>query len=198
LLRIFYTALAILFCGQIVFGDTFVFKNGKKVDGKILVEDTSTFRILEKSGLNMTLKKDALDLVAMRQINRKIEEAAAIVASPPPVPKPSKKVRSFTYAGTPSTKPTKRVSVQQAERDLARLSAACRAAGGSSSKTVLRTDVYYVNGKKVSVTGYWAHPSSIQGAKEICQQAIEAQATLEETKREQAGSSSISSAGGMR
>lgn len=74
---------------------------------------------------------------------------------------------------------TPRTGERITERDAARLKAMCRAAGGDASfEKPVQTDTYVVNGKIVKVTGRHANPSEIQRAKEICRQAMAAEAEL--------------------
>ena len=181
--RTFAIALSIFFCSQMAFGYTFVFKNGKKIEGTVLFEDSSTLRILEKTGLNMSLNKSMMDFVAMEKANQKSNHDQPPVATIPtePVRKPAKRVRTWTSPVSSYVEPT---NIHQAEREFMRLAQACRAAGtGPSVKKVLKTNVYYVNGKRVSKTGYWAHPSSIETAKQICRKAMEAEARLRQARK---------------
>ena len=69
------------------------------------------------------------------------------------------------------------------EKDAARLKAECRAAGGDAAyNKPVQTDTYVVNGKIVKVTGPHANLAELQRAKEICREAMAAEAQLKETR----------------
>jgi len=69
------------------------------------------------------------------------------------------------------------------EKDAARLKAQCRAAGGDASyDKPVQTDTYVVNGKIVKVTGPHANPKELQRAKEICREAMAAEAQLKDAR----------------
>jgi hypothetical protein len=74
--------------------------------------------------------------------------------------------------------------IKEKEGQLNRLKASCRNAGGDpNSNKEFRTDTYSVNGKDVTVSGYWADPDEVKRAQETCRKAMEVKAALDEGKK---------------
>ncbi len=181
-LRIFLTLAVLLVADHSLFAATFVFKTGKKIEGKLLYEDRETIRILDRSGTNMSIRKSLLDQEATDAVNARVVPVAVQVQS------------EVRYASRPAAKTYTNASVirvrsnhpvttgnperqlRETRREYERLTQACRSAGGGPSRGgVLRTMTYKVHGKPVRVTGYWANPSDIENAKRICKRAIQAE-----------------------
>lgn len=194
-----FLILVLILCHSSAQSDVFIFKSGKKIEGITRYENSETIRIVESSGLEMTLRKSELNLTATLAANIQ-PVPTAIVKAPAPVPvaqapdpKPVKvytnrdlglKQVSFT---TPEieTDPAWRKSLAKLEREFLRLQAACRNAGtGPNLSKVLRSETYSVNGKKLKVTGYFADPANIAEAKQICARAIQTEETLQQARRD--------------
>jgi hypothetical protein len=75
-----------------------VLKSGKVIEGKYLNEDQSNI-YLETSGINVTFKKDKLDLAKMKELNAKQEASGAATES---VPKKAAPAKSSSAAKKPA------------------------------------------------------------------------------------------------
>jgi hypothetical protein len=179
--------LTIILCYSSAQGDTFIFKTGKKIEGSMRYQDEKTIRIIESSGLEMTLRKSEIDQIVIMQSSADVSPAGKGDARTTPVEEPvNKPVKVFTNRDLKVQKSARSLptgSISKLERDLARLAGACRAAGGGSRK-VLRTHTYRVKGRAVTVTGYWADPGNLEEAKEICRNAIETEEALQQAHAE--------------
>lgn len=167
-----------------VSANTFILKNGKRIEGVVQVEDQDSLRIIDSTGVRMTLKKDSVNWEQVRTVNSSLPQPGPVTPLPesnvqPPLVKP---VVVLTNRDVVAQRPRYRNAKEEirvAERELNRLSDACRAAGASSpSMRVWTTTTYIVHGKAVTVSGYWAHPANIENAKRICNSANEAQQNL--------------------
>ena len=181
-------------------GAVFIFKSGKSIQGEIRYEDHATIRILEESGLEMTLRKSELNLSATTSANERAarmvlqaEEKPEVVTAKPEEEK--RRARLYTnrdvqveaapfVAPQPETNQAWQKSLAKLEREFARLQGACRGAGtGPNLSKILRSHTYTVNGKPVRITGYWADPANIEHAKQICARAIATEETLHQARR---------------
>jgi hypothetical protein len=195
-----FLILVLILCHSFAHSDVFIFKSGKKIEGITRYENSETIRIVESSGLEMTLRKNELNLAATRAANIQTAPIAPMEASSPtviaesPAPKPVVKVytnrdlrfqkASFTPPEV-ETDPSSKKSLAKLEREFLRLQAACRNAGtGRNISKVLRSETYSVNGKKLKVTGYFADPANIEEAKQICARAIQTEETLQQARRD--------------
>jgi hypothetical protein len=190
--------LSFILCHSSAHSSVFIFKSGKKIDGVQRYEDNWTIRIVESSGLEMTLRKSELDLAATQVANiqpqvtapLEVTEPAAVVETPAAKPKArvytNRDLGAQQVSFTPpdlETTPAWQKSLAKLEREFLRLQAACRAAGtGPNLSKVRRSETYYVNGKKVQVTGYFADPANIEEAKQICRRAIQTEETLQQAR----------------
>ena len=191
---LFFLCSALLYHSS-AYSATFIFKSGKSVEGSIRFEDAKSIRILEKSGLEMTLRKSELNLEATRAANlqsHQATEAIAVQKNATPVETKSagpkkvftnrdvKRTRTSTFVPpNPETHETWGKAIAKLERDFVKLQGACRGAGtGPNLSKIKRTETYKVNGKPVKVTGYWADPANIDEAKRICERAIETEQAL--------------------
>jgi hypothetical protein len=203
--------LILLLCSSYVQAHEFIFKNGKRIQGSILYEDSSLFRIVDSTGIEMRLRKSELNLAAMKSVNVPVEPLAEPTLPAQSEPKAVEKrpvrvytnrdVKSARHHSTfvppdPESEEAWLKSLSRLEKDFVRLQGACRGAGAGTSK-ILRTSTYDVKGKKVKVTAYWADPANIEDAKQICNKAIQTEDALEkarkrfqEFKQRQQGSSS--------
>ena len=188
-----------LLCHSFAQGSTFIFKSGKSVQGEIRHEDASTIRILESSGLEMTLRKSELNLPATTAANLQQSKPVAAPATEPQA-EPTRPARSaqrkvFTNRDVrgsrtvhfsppaPESKQAWQKAVAKLEREFIRLQGACRGAGtGPGLSKVLRSQTYTVNGKQVRVTGYFADPANIEEAKQICARAIATEEELQNAR----------------
>ena len=193
--------LIIFVCSHFsVEGSVFIFKSGKSVHGEIRYEDQATIRIMEKSGLEMTLRKSELNLSATTLANQQAalpppsseQETLADVTKPEPEKRRAKLYtnRDVKFATAPFVAPQPETnqawlkSLAKLEREFVRLQGACRGAGtGPNLSKVLRSHTYTVNGKPVRITGYWADPANIEQAKQICARAIAGEETLHQARR---------------
>lgn len=192
-MRVSILVLVLFLISGSAFAYTFVLKSGKRLEGVFLYEEDTTIRIEDHTGVQMTLKKSQLDFAAMSALNYIQETDTQAVEEPPEAPSPARTVRQFTTPVAPPIQfdPTKMESeaywqkqVSTARRSLERLKAACRNAGSSSKYgKVLRTETYWIDGKPVNVTGYWAHPANVENAKRVCNDAIRTKAALEIAQR---------------
>lgn len=192
--------LGLMLCHSSAHSSVYIFKSGKKINGITRYENAETIRIVESSGLEMTLRKSELNLPATLAGNVQpavtipVEAPLAVAVAESPAPKPVTKVytnrdiRVQKVAFTPpenETDPSWRKSLAKLEREFLRLQAACRNAGtGPNLSKVLRTETYYVNGKKLKVTGHFADPGNIEEAKQICSRAIQTEETLQQARQD--------------
>jgi hypothetical protein len=73
--------------------------------------------------------------------------------------------------------------ITENELEFNKLKAACRNAGGDpNSEKEFRTDTYSVNGKDVTVSGYWADPEEVKRAQDTCRRAMAVKSALEEAR----------------
>jgi hypothetical protein len=188
----------IVSCNLSLQAGTYVFKSGKSIQGKLRFEDEKTIRILESTGLEMTLRKSELNLQATLAANQKTEtEQEFQNAMPASLPAPAEIKRTskvYTNRDLRANAPTFSLpeastnqewqnSIARLERDFMRLQGACRAAGtGPNLSKILRSHTYTVQGKKVKVTGYWADPATIEEAILICARAIQSEEQLEQAR----------------
>lgn len=191
-MRILVVSFLLCLSATQVFGYTFVLKSGKRIKGVLLIEETSTVRIEDHTGVPMTLKKASVDWSATIQANPPEPQPADPIMEPE-VPAP--RARSATvfrnvpgvYSRNPTIPRTEKEwkeRLRAAEKEYFRYKDACRNAGtGPDVKRRLESHVYHVNGKKVTVTGYWAHPESVRSANQICQRAIHAEMDLAEARQ---------------
>ena len=182
--------LAGIFICLPAFADTFVLKSGKRIEGTVRYEEQDVLRIVDSSGVAMNLRKSSLDYQAINRINSVPEPEPAQEATPEPARQHPKVIYTNTsiarYARQDrSSQPLDRkASLRKVEQEFHRLKEACRAAGQSSpSMRVWNTTTYVVNGKPVTVAGYWAHPDNIANAKKICAGAIRAEKELNELRQ---------------
>jgi hypothetical protein len=193
--------LIIFVCSHFsVEGSVFIFKSGKSIHGEIRYEDHATIRIMEKSGLEMTLRKSELNLSATTLANQHAappslseqEKLEDVITKPEPEKRRAKlytnrDVKFSTppfLAPQPETNQAWQKSIAKLEREFVRLQGACRGAGtGANLSKVLRSHTYTVNGKPVRITGYWADPANIEEAKQICARAIAGEETLNQARR---------------
>jgi hypothetical protein len=199
-MRAIILILVLLLCNSYAHAHEFIFKNGKRIQGSILYEDSSLFRIVDSSGIEMRLRKSELNLTAMESVNIPVEPLAepALVTDEdkagkmPAVQRPvrvytNRDVRSTRHASfvppNPESEAAWLKSLSILEKDFVRLQSACRGAGAGSSK-ILRTHTYEVKGKKVKVTAYWADPANIEDAKQICNKAIQTEDALEQARKQ--------------
>jgi len=181
-------------------GAVFIFKSGKTIQGEIRYEDHATIRILEKTGLEMTLRKSELNLSATTLANQRALPTALPAEVKPEnanqkmdtVKPPARlytnrdvRMESVSFvAPQPETNQAWQKSLVKLERELTRLQGACRGAGtGPNLSKILRSETYTVNGKQVRVTGYWADPANIEQAKQICARAIASEEALNQARR---------------
>jgi hypothetical protein len=198
-MRATFLVLSILLCSTLVYGDTFIFKSGKSIQGTIRYEDSKTILIVEASGLEMRLRKSELNMPATAAANatpvivNPIQETAAVnVLSPKPVATKrvftNRDVRGGANSSfsppVPETKQAWEKMITRLEVEFVRLQGACRGAGtGPNLTRIRRSHTYNVQGKQVHVTGYWADPANINQAKQICGRAIETEETLAKARR---------------
>jgi hypothetical protein len=177
-------------CPLLTSANTFILKNRKQIEGTLQIEDKDSVRIIDSTGVRMTLKKDSLDWRAMQLANQTAESAITnTVVEPSAKPSVTPHV-VLTNRDVAATKPrhSAKEEIRNAERELERLANACRSAGASSpSMRVWRTTTYIVHGKRVTVSGYWAHPANIENAKRICSSANQAQERLNELMQSAGG-----------
>jgi hypothetical protein len=181
-------------------GAVFIFKSGKSIRGEVRHEDHATIRIIEESGLEMTLRKSELNLPAMASLTRQttvVDPQREEAPQQSPEPKQERKRSAKVYTNRdvriqadpfvvpqPETDQSWRKSLSKLEREFARLQGACRSAGtGPNLSKILRSHTYTVNGKPVRITGYWADPANIEEAKQICARAIASEETLGRARR---------------
>ena len=182
-MKIVLIALLVCLICPLLFAETFVLRNGKRIEGTLQIEEKDSLRIIDTTGIRMTLNKDALDWKAMQLANQPRE---SVMTTPvvEPASKPAVPPRIvLTNRDVAATKPRRsaKEEIRNAERELERLANACRSAGASSpSMRVWKTTTYIVHGKTVTVSGYWAHPANIENAKRICSSANQAQQRLNE------------------
>ncbi len=193
--------IGFLLCHFTAHGSVFIFKSGKSVNGAVRYEDHSTIRILESSGLEMTLRKSELNLSATNAANvtrensepANISDTGKMNVAPAATEKRFVKVYtnrdvrkervSFAPPDPESSQAWKR-SLTKLEREFVRLQGACRGAGtGPNLSKILRSHTYNVRGKRVHVTGYWADPANIEEAKQICEHAIHTESALHQARR---------------
>jgi hypothetical protein len=192
-----FLILILMLCHSSAHSSVYIFKSGKKIDGITRYENDKTIRIVESSGLEMTLRKSELNLAATLAANiqpavlASVEVPQPVVVADSPAPRPIKvytnrNVRVQKVSFTPpeiESDSSWRKSLAKLEREYLRLQAACRNAGtGSNLSKVLRSETYYVNGKKLQVTGYFADPANIAEAKQICSRAIQTEETLQQAR----------------
>ena len=194
-----FLILSLMLCHSSAHSSVFIFKSGKKIDGITRYENDETIRIVESSGLEMTLRKSELNLPATLAANIQPDFTAPI-ETPRPVAvveslatKPVIKVYTNRDLGvrqvsfTPpeiETGPSWKKSLAKLEREFLRLQSACRNAGtGPNLSKVLRSETYSVNGKKMHITGYFADPANIEEAKQICRRAIQTEETLHQARQ---------------
>jgi hypothetical protein len=189
--------LVLLLCNSYADAHEFIFKNGKRIQGSILYEDASLFRIVDSTGIEMRLRKSELNLTAMESVNSPVQPLAdPALPTEPEVQQVAKRpVRVYTNRDVRSTRHAAFVppnpeseaawlkSLSILEKDFVRLQGACRSAGAGPSK-ILRTHTYEVKGKKVKVTAYWADPANIEDAKQICNKAIQTEDALEQARKQ--------------
>jgi hypothetical protein len=88
----------------------------------------------------------------------------------------------YTVSIPDSPKELKKWIAEQ-EVQFNKLKAACRNAGGDpNSEKEFRTDTYSVNGKDVTVSGYWADPDEVKRAQDTCRRAMAVKSALEEAR----------------
>jgi hypothetical protein len=194
-----FLILVLILCHSFAHSDVFIFKSGKKIEGTTRYENGETIRIVESSGLEMTLRKSELNLAATLAANIQTAPTAPADAAPLGVQEsspPKSVIKIYTnrdlrlqkVSFTPpefETDPSWKKSLAKLEREFLRLQAACRNAGtGRNISKVLRSETYSVNGKKLKVTGYFADPANIEEAKQICARAIQTQETLQQARRD--------------
>jgi hypothetical protein len=194
-----FLILALILCHSSAHSDVYIFKSGKKIDGTTRYENAETIRIVESNGLEMTLRKSELNLPATLAANVRPAFTAPVEVLPPaaveqtPAPQPVVKVytnrdlrlqkASFTPPEIETDSSWKK-SLAKLEREYLRLQGACRNAGtGPNLSKVLRSETYYVNGKKLQVTGYFADPANIAEAKQICSRAIQTEEMLQQARQ---------------
>jgi hypothetical protein len=177
----------ILICTAAI-ADTFVLKSGKHIEGTVRYEEQDILRIVDSSGIAMNLRKASLDYEAMNRINAvKAEQVSRETIQQPAPTHPAiiytnASIKTYAKRGGQPFDP--KMDVRKAEQEFNRLKEACRAAGQSSpSMRVWNSTTYVVNGKPVTVTGYWAHPDNIAKAKKICAGAIRAEQQLNELRQ---------------
>lgn len=184
MLRLFLVLVTLLVAGHSLFAATFVFKTGKKIEGKLLYEDRKTIRILDRSGTNMSIRKSLLDQASTAAANVNVLPVA--IQTQPEVreaPRPRLAAKTYTNVAVipgrtyrPLTSSNPNRQLRETRREYERMALACRSAGGGPAHGgVLRTVTYIVHGNPVRITGYWANPSDIENAKRICKWAIQAE-----------------------
>jgi hypothetical protein len=191
-LKSFLISLIVSLICPLVFAETFVLHNGRRIEGRLQVEEKDCLRIIDATGIQMVLKKDSLDWKAMQVANQaRISENTTTNTVVDTATTPSVSPHAvLTNRDVVATRPRRssKDEIRNAERELARLANECRSAGASSdSMRVWRTTTYIVHGKKVTVSGYWAHPKNIENAKRICSSANQAQQRLNELMQSAGG-----------
>jgi hypothetical protein len=187
-MRFLQTIVILCVCSSIASAYTFVFTNGKRIEGTIQDEDNATIRIIDSTGVAMTLKRNALNSEATLAANPVIVEPPVVeTPAPEPVVVPTRPRPPISISFEPESHSETywRDRLTRAKRDYARLQQDCRKAGGSrTGNEILQTRTYVVNGKTVKVTGYWADPENIKSANAVCKEAIEAHFDLMEARNE--------------
>jgi len=190
--------LVLLLCVSHAHAYQFVFKNGKSIQGSILYEDGSLYRIVDTTGIEMRIRKTELNLPATQAANVVTEVPVVEPVVQPqtettqPARRPARVYSNVDVGGAshlasapadPHSETAWRTHISKLERDFARLQAQCRGAGtGPDLSKVRRTDSYRVNGKTVHITGYWADPANIESAKKICRRAIQTEKALNDAR----------------
>jgi hypothetical protein len=205
-MRYFAAIAALFFIANTCFAITVVFKNGKIVEGEILLDEEDQLRFIDKNGVRMTLKKSTLDWAQMEILNQPAIAPTNVEHESTPNPVITRTTdRSvsprrvwtnedlYTNASTRSASTNEFEGIaaddllqklRSAERNLNRLSGSCRNAGAvSPSRRFVRTETFLVNGKKVSVTGPHADPAEIQKAKRICTEALRTETQVKSLKQ---------------
>lgn len=189
-MRLIQVALILCLCSSLASAYTFVFKTGKKIEGTIHFEDSITIRIIDSTGVAMSLNRNSLDWKATQAANAVVKsvEPASLPAENATVPE-VRPVRLRTTA--PSARKVKpdiknypekywKDLLNKAKKDYSRFQQDCRNAGVRTGNERLQTNEYRINGKTVKVTGYWADPDNIRSANDVCKKALKAQTDLME------------------
>jgi hypothetical protein len=199
IMRVSILIFLLLLCQSYAHAYQFVFKTGKSVEGTILYEDSSIYRIRDTSGIEMRIRKNELNYAATESANIAIEKLSPPASNKADETPVSTSRQSHVYTNAdlhaagriafapsdPGSETAWRAHILKLEREFARQQGACRAAGGGPNfSKVLRTHTYRVNGKSVRVTGYWADPANIENAKEICRRALQTEEVLNEAHRQ--------------
>ena len=197
-MRSFVFVVSLLVCGSYAHAYQFIFTNGKSLEGSILYEDGSTYRILS-SGIEMRIRKSELNVAATQAANviteTPVPEPPIDAAQSADVPPARHSARVYSNVDVQGANPVAsapadrnsekawRAHINKLEREFSRLQGECRAAGtGPNFSKVRRTETYRINGRSVRVTGYWADPVNIEAAKNICRRALQTEKALNDAR----------------